>query len=423
VLERLGPAQGLRQAAAPQDLVETPSGDLWLSGVDGQTFHIPAAVRTVDAEPPDVFVAALTTERGPHDASVPLTVPYENNALELRFSAPSFGRGGPVRYRFRLAPDQPWSAPFRDPTLRLAALAPGRYAIEVQASTNGLHWSAEPARVALRVRAPWFLQAWFVGPATGVVVGAVYLIRRHQHRAALRLEVQRARIARDLHDEIGSGLGAIGLLAGFAGRQDGGARSQVSQIEALAAELGTSLTDIVTSLRSGAANLRALHRHVVNRGRRLCSAPTPRFEASPSESIAAVPVSLAVRINVLLIAVEAIHNAVRHARATTVRLDLERAGPRRWILAVMDDGIGMASSQEPSLDGVRGGLGLENIRARAVEIGAEVSWASIPGGGTTMRLRFDPDEGTRWPWVSWRLPLRSHTGTAAPEPSRRVNRV
>jgi signal transduction histidine kinase len=206
----------------------------------------------------------------------------------------------------------------------------------------------------------------------------------------MRLEVQRARIARDLHDEIGSGLGAIGLLAGFAGGQAGAAQSQVAQIEALAAELGTSLKDIVTSLRSGAANLRALHRHIVQRGRGVCSVPPPQLHAAPSESIAAVPVSLAVRINVLLIAVEAIHNAVRHAGAQTIRLDLVRDGARRWVLTVRDDGIGMPQDV-PTPEGERRGLGLESLRARACEIGADVSWAPTPGGGTTVRLRFDPD--------------------------------
>jgi len=376
--------------------VENATGDLWLSGVGGWITRVPATVRHAELQPPQVFVTSVRSARGTHDPHEQVTVPYERNRLELEFSAPSFGRGAPAQYRFRLEPTEPWSSPISHPTLQLAALAPGRYVVEVQASTDGTTWSPEPARVELRVRAPWFLQGWFVGSAIGLMAAGTLVVRQARKQAALNREAQRARIARDLHDEIGSGLGTIGLLAGLASRRSSSATDQVDEIEMLAGELGTSLTDIVTSLRSGAGTLRSLHRHVVDRGRRLCSTPSPRFEAAPSESVPAISVSPAVRINVLLIAVEAIHNAVRHARARTIQLDLTRLGRRTWVLTVVDDGIGMPVDETARPEGAPGGMGLANLRSRAAEIGAELDWSPTPGGGTTVRLVFAPEEGSHW---------------------------
>jgi signal transduction histidine kinase len=83
------------------------------------------------------------------------------------------------------------------------------------------------------------------------------------------------------------------------------------------------------------------------------------------------------------IALEALHNAARHARARSVSIGLERHG-RRWRLRVRDDGGGL-----PADANLRGN-GLSGMRARAAQIGAELAWEPADGGGTLVTLDFDP---------------------------------
>jgi len=94
---------------------------------------------------------------------------------------------------------------------------------------------------------------------------------------------------------------------------------------------------------------------------------------------------VALRRNVLLVGLEALHNAVRHARAREVILTL-RPNDGTWTLSVRDDGAGF----EPlgSTNG-RHGHGLPGMRRRAEEIGAQLTVDSTPGVGTTVTLRFD----------------------------------
>jgi signal transduction histidine kinase len=85
----------------------------------------------------------------------------------------------------------------------------------------------------------------------------------------------------------------------------------------------------------------------------------------------------------LRIAQEAVSNAVRHARPSTVRITMTDQ-PAHWELAVADDGAGMRQSPELS---ARQGFGLASMRQRAGAIGGEWQIASEPGRGTRVSVR------------------------------------
>jgi signal transduction histidine kinase len=85
----------------------------------------------------------------------------------------------------------------------------------------------------------------------------------------------------------------------------------------------------------------------------------------------------------LRIAQEAVSNAVRHARPHSVHITMSDE-PAHWILAVADDGIGMAQSPELS---ARQGFGLSSMRQRAGAIGGEWQIESEPGQGTRVSVR------------------------------------
>jgi signal transduction histidine kinase len=84
--------------------------------------------------------------------------------------------------------------------------------------------------------------------------------------------------------------------------------------------------------------------------------------------------------DILFIAREALSNAVRHGSPTRVAIDV-RQTPEETTLTVQDDGVGF----EPL--SARVGLGTVTMRTRAARLGAELTIISIPGMGTTMRLR------------------------------------
>lgn len=85
----------------------------------------------------------------------------------------------------------------------------------------------------------------------------------------------------------------------------------------------------------------------------------------------------------LRIAQEAVSNAVRHARPTTIRIMMTDEDTH-WVMAVEDDGLGMGQSPERH---ERQGFGLTSMRQRATDIGGEWRIESRPGSGTRVSVR------------------------------------
>jgi signal transduction histidine kinase len=196
------------------------------------------------------------------------------------------------------------------------------------------------------------------------------------------IAAERERIARDIHDGLAQDLATIGLhvqqLEASYGAQH---PLTVAARRALAASRGT-ITDLsasqapttVAALRTVAQELEArlmIEITVID------GTPRERDDLSPRA-----------REHVVRIAREAIVNAARHGRADHVEVTLRSVGAR-WLLRVTDDGLGIPES---AVHGSRG-FGLRAMRARAGELGGDLSARRAPAGGTVVELSMSADAG------------------------------
>jgi signal transduction histidine kinase len=395
VVERLGSWQGSPTPYA-LDVLEEEDGRLWVAG-ESLSF-VPATARSFPNQPPGTVLVHALINGKPVAFDQHALVPAGHNRVDLEFSALSFRDESLLRYRLKLHADDPWSAPTPDADLRLFDLAPGRYEVEVAATLDGEHWSPAPAHFSFTVQTPLYGQWWFLLSVLTLSMGIAVMVYRVRMKLLLQLERQRVRIARDLHDELGAGLGSIGLMADLVSRPtlDAVRREEISRrISSTAAELGGSLSDLVWSLKPGATTLHSLIAHLTERGRSLFAAEEPRFETQVAADLPNLPLSLAVRRNALAIGLEALHNAAKHAQAQRVTL-LVRLMSGRVQIIIRDDGQGLAPlhrSTDPQIASRSGGMGLPGMRRRAAEIGATLRWDSLPTGGTEVCLEFNPRAG------------------------------
>jgi two-component system sensor histidine kinase DegS len=106
------------------------------------------------------------------------------------------------------------------------------------------------------------------------------------------------------------------------------------------------------------------------------------------------------RTAVLRIALEALRNIRKHARAHSVRVATRMEPPELpnepgwWILEVQDDGLGFVVDEAPEQAGRRH-FGLRFMRERAQHVGGQLEIVSGAAAGTTVRLRLHPREGSR----------------------------
>jgi signal transduction histidine kinase/ligand-binding sensor domain-containing protein len=389
VLERLSAWQGV-QTEEGASLIETGDGTVWLASSVGLT-RIPIASRRIQRDPPLVEISNVLV----NGLEVPVGEPHRlgepDAVVELRFAVLTFRDRSRLLTQLQLSPESPWSPPSTGvPQFRLSQLAPGGYSAAVRASIDGERWSRPSAPVTFTVPAPWYRRPSLLLLGALLLAGTLLLAHRTRTAVLLGLERQRTAIAMDLHDELGAGLGSIGILAGVASRPDvadGERRDFAQRIASTASELGGKLTDIVGALRSGRVTLSVLAADLAERAARLVPGPEPSLRMDYPSDWPDGELDPAVRHDLRLIALEAVHNAVRHAEAKSITLGIQRAG-RHWRMWVSDDGIGFDPNGDAKPKGT--GLGQRALRRRAERIRAQLKVDSAPGKGTTVEILFEP---------------------------------
>ena len=204
--------------------------------------------------------------------------------------------------------------------------------------------------------------------------------RRRASSAALAAqEEERARVARDLHDEVNQSLTGLLLRLEAAGRSAPPALvGELAETKALANQAMEELLALARQLRPTALDdlglKAALASHVDDTARQ--AGVGTSFHAQGDLSGLAQDIQLVV----YRVAQEAVSNALRHSGARNVRVQLRREG-ERVELSVGDDGRGF------TFDESRRGLGLAGMRERALLVGGDLQVESRPGTGTRVRLR------------------------------------
>jgi signal transduction histidine kinase len=241
-------------------------------------------------------------------------------------------------------------------------------------------------------QARWFIGLALVGLVAGVA-GTVRIVERRKHQRRLKLleqeralEHERARIAQDLHDDLGSSLTRISLLSDLA-RAD---KENPGQVEAHAEKISQSagqtvraLEEIVWALRPGSDSLQSLVEYIAHFANELIEGDTTRCRLDLPQELPTQSLPPEMRHNIFLVVKEALTNALKHAHAREVRVQA-KASARALELVVQDDGEGFAAEALSPTPGRRHGLG--NMRRRAEEMGGTLTVESGRGKGTSVRL-------------------------------------
>lgn len=359
---------------------EMPDGALWIAHNGGLT-HVPARSRQM-APPPGVTLLGLRVD-GVAVEGASVRLPTPRSSVLLQFASPTFIHTALVRYRARIG-DGAWTPTGGE--LELRDLGRGAHVVEVAASLDGETWGAAE-RVALEVPAPWW-ERWEVWAGVGaLVVGIVIAVERARARVARRIEGLRTQVALDLHDQVGAGLGALGLLGGLLGHPlpEPTRVEAAARVARIANELGLALRAIVWSLRPESSRTGALARYLSEHARALLPGLDRAGGLTLSLSDVDVPLELDVLRAAQLTGLEALHNVARHAQASAVTVRFGPCPGDQWELCVEDDGIGIDPERVSASDA---GNGLISLAARAHAVGGSFAIAPREGGGTRLRLVF-----------------------------------
>ena len=203
--------------------------------------------------------------------------------------------------------------------------------------------------------------------------------RRESGRAVLRAqEVERSRIAQDLHDEVNQALTAILLrLSATISDAPPALQEELRETQALATQAMEELLHLARELRPTALDdhglVPALTSQVASFGDRTGIRSSFRRHGTVP------PLSDEEQLVIYRVTQESLSNVAQHSGARHVDVELSFVG--RTVLRIRDDGYGFKTPQNG-----RARLGVSGMRERALLVGGHLTIFSEPGDGTTIEL-------------------------------------
>lgn len=382
----------------------TPVGRLWFSTANGVvSVHPTEAI--ANRKPPVVRVEELWVDGKRRSLSAParssassastLTIEPGRHYLEFRFTGMNFIAPDGVRFRAKLDPvKSEWQDLAGQRAIGYGPLLPGQYQFRVSACNNDGIWNETGATLAFVVL-PYFWETWWFRTililVTLAVLGSIVALvqRQRYHRRLERVERQRemeqerARIARDLHDDLGTSLTQISLLSALANREQTPApeaKELIQEVRGRAREMVIALDEIVWAVNPQNDSLAGLVGYLGHFAEEFFRASDIRFRLDLPASVPVVSLSAESRHHLFLAFKEAVNNVARHSSATEVQVRVVITA-QEISISVTDNGHGFAggtSSEAPPGDG------LANMKRRLEQLGGRTEVQSQPGGGTTV---------------------------------------
>lgn len=376
----------------------TTQGHLVYGGLNGINYFDPGSMAPLES--PAVAITELRLFNRPVRTGVkgsPLTkdigitetleLRHEQNVITFRFAAMDYRRHNNIRYRYMMEGfDEDWiySGAINEATY--TNLDAGEYNFRVQATFDETNWMSQTTELNISINAPWWKSWWFkilVIAGSIVLAYALYRYRIHQ---LIMLDSLRNRIARDLHDEVGSSISTIAIYSKIMHEQ---MENKTFNNEPLVKKITDHATEIMESMNDIIWNINTKNdafENIINRMREqavhLLEAKGYNLHFNFDESLYQMQLPMEKRRDFYLIYKEAINNIAKYADGQNVWIILS-IQPSSVRLTIKDDGKGFDGNLIK-----KSGNGLTNMQQRAVMLSGKCTISSEPGKGTTVHLEF-----------------------------------
>lgn len=270
-----------------------------------------------------------------------------------------------------------------DQTITIPKLASGSYQLEVVGiGSNG--YQSNSIIIPLNILPPFYLRKWFIILCALSLVLLGFLINYYRNNKKIKaqqieldklkaLQEQRERLARDLHDEIGSGLSKIKFISSLISEKD----DAQNDIQQLSSSLLGNMRDMLWSLDMENDTLHDLIAKIRMSANTQLKLTGIQLIMDISDMDADLEIAGFIRRNFLMIVKEAIHNVIKHSDASTIWIMID-SSQNQLQITIKDNGQ-KTTYLETNQDHT-GKYGLTSMRRRALDIGATIDIQNLTTG-------------------------------------------
>ena len=374
-----------------------PDGRMFFATMDGVAMVDPATMPAY-TNPPPVVIQEIFADRLPLPKSPPTGVPTARagtRLLEIRYAGIALAAPDKVKYKYKLeGRDSGWTEAGGRRFAEFDRLQPGGYRFRVIAANGDGIWNEDGATLAFAV-APFFWQTpWFELAMVGLVVVASIGVIRYLSEIKFRrrlvllereqaVQAERARIARDMHDDLGSSLTQITMLGALAHEDltgSGRASGYLAQLRDVSMEVIGKMDELVWVVNPRNDSTAALTDYLTQYASQYLKLAEVQLRIDNPPGLPTATLSADSRHQIYLVFKEALNNIVKHSGATEVWLRAS-AWSGFLCLALEDNGRGFdPATSRPEADG------LGNMRQRLEALGGKCVIESAAGNGTKIQL-------------------------------------
>lgn len=342
--------------------------------------------------PPDITITGfqLNDRYLPEDSVAQLkeiSIPYRHRSFTVEYAALGFKGKRRITYEYKLEGfDQKWNVQTTPAPVKYRFLPHGKYRFLVRARNETGEYTAGITSVPLYIIPPFWKTTWFYIITVLLIFALLYYLHKLRLQRLLHIEQVRNRLARDLHDDMGSTLSTINILSNMALQQKtfDGARSKeyMHTINQSTSQMMEAMDDIVWSINPANDSMAKIITRMKETAGVILEPRQIEYRFDVHPSVPETSLTMEARREIFLIFKEAINNIVKYADCTEVDFTLIK-NRSQFVLEIKDNGKGFQTSSNNL--SVRGN-GLKNMEKRASGLKGTLTINSESGRGTLVRL-------------------------------------
>ncbi|MES2777044.1 MAG: two-component regulator propeller domain-containing protein [Bacteroidota bacterium] len=313
------------------------------------------------------------------DGNTVLQLGYKENFITIEFAALSFLNRGRLTYYTQLeGVEKEWNKTNNYLISSYANLKPGLYTYRVYTeSSEGNRGPVTSFKI--RINPPWWNEWWFYCICGAVFVTVLYMLYRVRVNKILAMEKVRNRIARDLHDDMGSTLSTINILSEMAKRKvltDTEKTSEyIGKISDNSQRMMEAMDDIVWSINPSNDNMQRIIARMREYATNILEAKDIAYQFKADENLNDIKIDPEKRRDLFLIFKEAVNNLAKYSKCEHAHIAIKQHR-KNLVMLIEDDGAGFDTTIADS------GNGLTNMKKRAELLNGRLEIKSSVGKGT-----------------------------------------
>lgn len=365
----------------------TSKGYIIFAGSNSLMMFNPVTLSTT-RQPPDVTITdfKVFNQYLPVDSLMrnsQIKLNYDQNSLSIYFASLSFREKDKLTYYYKMTGiDKEWITADRSYFANYSSLPPGKYTFKIYCENIEGWRSRNTTELIIFIKPQFWRTWWFISSMLFLVALLIYEVHELRVNKLLAVETLRSRVARDLHDDMGSTLSTINILSSMASSKISEDTLKTNEylvkISEYSERMMDAMDDIVWSIKPSNDSMQKIIARMREFATNVLEAKEIDFDFSIVEEVYDVKLNMEARRDFFLIFKEAVNNAAKYSEADNVLIQLTMQN-KKLVLFVKDDGVGFNIAEAD-------GNGLGNMKKRADNMNGIVTIKSFKGKGTTVRL-------------------------------------